>query len=68
MVLLETIHQKLHQGLMVEDPPDRLMASVRIRQVIQAEDHSAAARRISEIEGAECCQAPLKRRPEIQIR
>jgi len=27
MVLLETIHQKLHQGLMIEDPPDRLMAT-----------------------------------------
>ena len=44
MVLMETIHQKFHQGLMVEDPPDRLMASVRIRQVVQAEDHAAAAR------------------------
>ena len=68
MVLMETIHQKLHQGLMVEDPPDRFMAAIRIRQVVQAKDHSAAARRIPEIEGVKRRQAAMKSSPEIQIR
>ena len=53
VALLESIQQEFHQGVMVEDPPDRFRTTVRPPEVTQAEQHLSATSRISQVKRVE---------------